>query len=102
MAQLRLAEASLAYSAGQYAITPMTYATSPDGSHHLVIEPTKGEFEGQVHARSYELRIHATDKRRRYLPTAGTSAGGWDAEQATATITLPRQTIRDGLSVVWH
>lgn len=94
---------SLAYSAGQYAITRMTYATSRDGSHHLVIEPTKGEFEGQVQARSYELRIHATD-RPSSVSANGRDVGRWtwDAQQATATIMLPRQTIRDRLSVVWH
>jgi alpha-glucosidase (family GH31 glycosyl hydrolase) len=94
---------SLAYSEGQYAQTAMTYAASSDGFHHLVIEPTKGTFQGQVQARSYEVRIHAVDR-----PSSVSVNGGdvgrwtWDAEQATAVVVLPRQSIRDRLSVAWR
>jgi len=94
---------SLAYSEGQYAQTAMTYAVSSDGFHHLVIEPTKGTFQGQAQARTYELRIHAADK-----PSSISVNGGdvgrwtWDAEQATAVVVLPRQLIRDRISVAWR
>ncbi len=94
--------ASLAYSQGQYALTPMTYTTARDGSHELVIEPTKGSYAGQVPARSYELRIHAVDK-----PPSISVDGSkinqwtWDAEQATATIMLAKRSIRDRVRVVW-
>jgi alpha-glucosidase (family GH31 glycosyl hydrolase) len=94
---------SLAYTAGQYAQTAMTYAASSDGFHHLVIEPTKGTFQGQVQARSYELRIHAADKPSS-LSVSGRDVGRWtwDAEQATAVVVLPRQSIRDRISVAWR
>jgi alpha-glucosidase (family GH31 glycosyl hydrolase) len=94
---------SLAYTAGQYAQTAITYAASSDGFHHLVIEPTKGTFQGQVQARSYELRIHAADKPSS-LSVNGREVGRWtwDAEQATAVAVLPRQPIRDRISVAWR
>jgi alpha-glucosidase (family GH31 glycosyl hydrolase) len=94
---------SLAYTAGQYAQTAMTYAASSDGFHHLVIEPTKGTYQGQVQARSYELRIHAADKPSS-LSVNGREVGRWtwDAEQATAVAVLPRQPIRDRISVTWR
>ena len=94
---------SLAYAAGQYAQTAMTYAASSDGVHHLLIEPTKGTFQGQVQARSYELRIHATDKPSS-ISFNGRDVGRWtwDAEQAMAVVVLPGQPIRDKISVTWR
>ena len=94
---------SLAYAAGQHAQTLITHASSSDGSHHLVIEPTRGTFQGQVQARSYELRIHTADKPSS-LSVNGEEAGHWtwDAGQATAVTVLPRQSIRDRNSVAWR
>ena len=94
---------SLAYTEGQYAQTAITYAASSDGFHHLVIEPTKGTFRGQVQERSYELRLHAADKPSS-ISVNGTDVGRWtwDAEQATAVVVLPREPIRDRISVAWR
>src|SRR6185312_14116489 len=94
---------SLAYEKGRYAVTPMTYATARDGSHRLVIGPSKGSFDGQVRARSYELRIHG--QRR---PLAVSLDGrrlerwNWDARTATTTIVLPEQGVRGTISVGWQ
>ena len=94
---------SLAYAAGQHAQTLITYASGSDGSHQLVIEPTEGSFTGQVQARSYELRIHTADKPSS-LSVNGEDAGPWtwDAGQTTAVTVLPRQSIRDRISVAWR
>jgi alpha-glucosidase (family GH31 glycosyl hydrolase) len=93
---------SLAYNQGQYALTAMTYATSSDGSHHLVIEPTKGTFQGQVPERSYELRIHAAGKPSSITVNGRPVTGASWAERATAVVALPKQAIRDRISVVWR
>jgi len=91
---------SLAYRNGQHALTPMTYATTGDGVHHLVIGPATGTFAGQVQRRSYELRVHGVDR-----PSSVSVNGrrfdswNWDAGDATAVITLPAQGIRDSLRV---
>ena len=94
---------SLAYTEGQYARTAMTYASSSDGFHNLIIEPTRGTFQGQGQARSYELRIHAADKPSS-ISVNGREVGGWmwDAGQAAAVVVLPRQSIRDRMSVTWR
>jgi len=94
---------SLAYAEGQYAHTAMTYASGSDGSHQLVIEPTRGTFQGQVQARSYELRIHATD-RPSSISVNGRDAGPWrwEAERATAVVAVPSQPIRERISVAWR
>jgi len=94
---------SLAYNQDQYALTTMTHATSSDGLHHLVIEPTRGTFQGQVPARSYELHIHAT-ARPSSMTVNDTDVDriDWDATQAVAVVALPKQTIRDKISVVWR
>ena len=94
---------SLAYTKDQYALTAMTYATSNDGLHQILIEPTKGAFQGQVQARSYELHIHAPDK-----PTSisfngrDVGQGNWDAKRVMAIVVLPKQPIRDRISVTWR
>ena len=94
---------SLAYAEGQYAQTLMTYASGSDGSHQLVIEPTRGTFQGQVQARSYELRIHATDKPSS-ISVNGRDAGPWtwEAEQTTAVVVVASQPIRERISVAWR
>ena len=94
---------SLAYAEGQYAQTLMTYVSGSDGSHQLVIEPTRGRFQGQVQARSYELRIHATDKPSS-ISVNGRDAGPWtwEAEQATAVVVVASQPIRERISVAWR
>ena len=81
----------------------MTYASGSDGSHQLVIEPTRGRFQGQVQARSYELRIHATD-RPSSISVNGRDAGPWtwEPEQATAVVVVPSQPIRERISVAWR
>src|SRR5256885_5068845 len=81
----------------------MTHASGSDGSHQLVIEPTRGTFQGQVQARSYELRIHATDKPSS-ISVNGRDAGPWtwEAEQATAVVVGPSQPIRERISVAWR
>jgi len=94
---------SLAYTKNQYALTAMTYATSSDGLHQILIEPAKGAFQGQVQVRSYELHIHAPDK-----PTSisfngrDVGQGNWDAKRAMAIVVLPKQPIRDRISVTWR
>jgi alpha-glucosidase (family GH31 glycosyl hydrolase) len=94
---------SLAYDQSQFALTRMTHATGSDGVQHLVVEPTKGTFQGQVPARSYELRIHTAAR-----PSSMTVNGSdvrqidWDATQGVAVVALPTQGIRDKVSVVWR
>ncbi|MFL6606072.1 MAG: TIM-barrel domain-containing protein [Steroidobacteraceae bacterium] len=94
---------SLAYNESQYSLTTMTHATSNDGLHHLVIEPAKGTFQGQVPARSYELRIHTAD-RPSSLTVNGSDVGPihWDAQQGIAVVALPKQAIRNRITVAWR
>jgi alpha-glucosidase (family GH31 glycosyl hydrolase) len=93
---------TLAYGEGQYAVTPMSYTTGSDGHHQLVIDPAKGSFNGQVQARSYELRIH-TDGKPAAIAIDGSDAGRWkwSAKDAIATVVVPKRTIRDRVSVTW-
>jgi alpha-glucosidase (family GH31 glycosyl hydrolase) len=94
---------SLAYGKDQYALTAMSYTTSSDDLHQILIEPTKGAFQGQVQARSYELHIHAPGK-----PTSirfngrDVGQGSWDAKRAMAIVVLPEQPIRDPVKVTWR
>jgi alpha-glucosidase (family GH31 glycosyl hydrolase) len=94
---------SLAYAQGQYALTPMTHATRNDGSHELVIEPSKGSFSGQVQTRAYEVRIHTPNK-----PLTVSIDGrevrqwSWRAKDATAIVVVPARAIRQKISVAWR
>ncbi|GLQ52006.1 TIM-barrel domain-containing protein [Dyella flava] len=94
---------SLDYEKGSYAVTPMNYETRPDGSHVLTVAATKGTYKHQPAARSYVIEIHALGKPQ------SVSANGqpvtqwsWDDKDAVATVTLPKQSIRDGVSVTWR
>jgi len=94
---------SLAYDKGEYAVTALTYTTSADGLHHLVIEPTKGSFRGQPDARSYELRIHTGGKAVAISVDGGeVAAGSWDAAQSATVVSLPSRSIHDRREIVWH
>jgi alpha-glucosidase (family GH31 glycosyl hydrolase) len=94
---------TLAYDKDQYAITTLTYTTSADGSHHLVIEPTKGAYQGQPGSRSYELRIHGVG-RPASISADGQDVGAasWDATQSATVVSVPSRSIRDRREIVWH
>jgi alpha-glucosidase (family GH31 glycosyl hydrolase) len=94
---------SLAYREGKFARTALTYATGSDGRHRLTIEPTRGTFAGQVTARAYELRIHATG-RPSAVSVNGREMRGWrwNAEQATAVVPVARTPIAERVSVEWR
>jgi hypothetical protein len=81
----------------------MNYATNADGTHHLVIGPVKGTFANQLQNRAYELRIHAAGKPKA-VAVDGTRASqsSWGAAQDMATVTLPRQGIRNRIEVTWR
>lgn len=94
---------SLDYGKGRYAVTPMHHHTAQDGSHELVIDPVKGDFEGQVQRRAYELRFHAAKK-----PGALTVDGKagptwrWDGKEGIATAVIPAASVHDVISLAWH
>ena len=87
----------------RYATTLIHHRSSQDGVQELVIEPAKGEFEGQVQKRIYELRFHASKK-----PAALTVDGKpgpawrWDGKENVATVSLPVRSIRDEVRMTWH
>jgi alpha-glucosidase (family GH31 glycosyl hydrolase) len=93
---------SLGYAKGEYALTSMTYAANADGSHTLTIAPAKGMYLGQPAMRSYVVRLHGTDKPRNISANGKPVAQwSWDDQDATATVTLPKQSIRDSVVVSW-
>ena len=94
---------SLAYAQGQYATTAMHYVTDKDGSHRLVIAPTKGTYANQPQTRSYELLIHATEKPQSITAGGQTiSHWTWYPEDGTTLVTLPSGSIRNGVTVSWQ
>ena len=86
----------------QFARTAMTHEAAADGSQRLLIRPAQGTFRGQPSARAYEVRIHAAGK------PASISVNGrlasrwaWDGAEGTAVLTVPRQSIREAVSIEW-
>ena len=94
---------SLAYAQGASAHTPIRHARGGDGLEQLLIGPTQGAFQGQLEERSYELRIHTTD-RPSSISLDGTplSQWTWEADQTTAVVSLPRRSIRNRIGVEWR
>lgn len=94
---------SLAYTKGQYALTSMDYVTTLAGLHTLTIAPAKGAYEGQLPARSYVLHIHAAGKPR-WVRLDGKPAAQWkwNNQTATASVTVPKRSIREGTNITWQ
>ncbi|MGO9851755.1 MAG: TIM-barrel domain-containing protein [Steroidobacteraceae bacterium] len=95
---------SLNYDAPQeHALTVITHAVGSDGVHRLVLEPTTGSFPGQLPARSYELRVHGAG-RPASITVNGRDGGrfSWNAQQGTASIAIPEQSIRERVSIEWQ
>jgi hypothetical protein len=81
----------------------MHYVTDKDGSHQLVIAPTKGTYANQPQTRSYELLIHATEKPQSITAGGQTiSHWTWYPEDGTTLVTLPSGSIRNGVTVSWQ
>ncbi|HET9819330.1 MAG TPA: TIM-barrel domain-containing protein [Rhodanobacteraceae bacterium] len=94
---------SLAYEQKRYALTPMTDAPTGEGSHRIVIGPTRGSFAGQVQRRSYELRLHGIRKPASISVDGGTAGQwSWNGGDATATIPIPVHSIHDRLVIEWR
>jgi len=94
---------SLDYEKDSYAVTPMNYETRPDGSHVLTVAASKGAYQHQPAERSYVIRIHALGKPQSVSANGKpVTSWSWDDKDAMTTITLPQQSIRDGVSVTWR
>ena len=94
---------SLDYAKGSYAVTAISYATAADGSHTLTVAPAKGTYKGQPTTRAYVICIHASGKPQSVSANGKTvDSWGWDDKHAVATVTLPKESIRDGVSVTWR
>jgi alpha-glucosidase (family GH31 glycosyl hydrolase) len=92
---------SLDYERGAYALTPMTYRTA-GARHRLVIGPTTGSFAAQRDQRRYRLRIH-TARRPAAIRVDGQPVAHWqwEANESTAFLVLPVESIRRALTVTW-
>ena len=90
-------------SPDRHALTLITHAVGGNGVHRLVVEPTSGSYSGQLLARAYELRVHGAG-RPTTISVNGRNAGSfsWDAQHATASIAIPKQSIRERLSIEWQ
>ena len=94
---------SLDYAKGSHAVTSMSYVTKPDGSHELAVAPAKGTYKAQPSLRSYVVRIHAQGKPQSVSVNGkATTQWSWDDKEAAAVVTVPQQSIRHGLSVIWR
>jgi alpha-glucosidase (family GH31 glycosyl hydrolase) len=95
--------ASLDYAKGSYALTELRYDAKADGSHALTVAPAKGTYRGQPPQRAYDVRIHAAGKPQSISVNGkATTQWTWDDQDATATVTVPKQSIRDAVSIVWR
>ena len=82
--------------------TRMTHETAADGSQRLLIRPTQGTFRGQPSARGYEVRIQGGAKPAAISVNGrATSGWSWDAAEATAVVTVPRQSTHEAVSIEW-
>ena len=92
---------SLQYHRGAYAWTPLSYIAEAGGVHRIEIGASKGEYNGQVKSRRYEVRVHGLLKpedvklgaqklEEREARECGVGCGGWtwDSKARITTIRL--------------
>jgi hypothetical protein len=79
----------------------MTYRTS-GGRHRLLIGPTTGAFAGQKAMRRYQVLIHSAHRPASIFVDGRRAADWhWQAQDSTASVTLPAASIRRARTVTW-
>ena len=94
---------SLDSDQGQHALTRLDHETAADGTQQLRIAPTQGTYRGQPGERSYQVQIHAI-ARPVAVAVNGSPSSRWsfDAREGTAVVSVPRQSIRQPVSITWR
>jgi len=93
---------------GACAFTPILSTSRGSNGTHLTIGPTTGSYNGQVAARSYEIRMHGASKPQRVKVNGITSGEGtgpgetwlWDTQTATLILHTASLGIRNQVSIV--
>jgi alpha-glucosidase (family GH31 glycosyl hydrolase) len=98
---------SLGYKSGDLATTQLGFAKSGDG-YQLTVNPTKGNFSGQVKSRSYEMRFHGLTKPRTVTANGRSVNAGasgeerweWDAARSVLKVYVKASDIKNAVNVV--
>ncbi len=93
---------SMDYQHGKYSWTPILYFNNSSGDE-IKIGPTKGEFNGQLKNRLYEIRLHASHQPKSILLNGmvlNPDRWSWDGKTALTRIYLPSENIRQELSIL--
>ncbi len=98
---------SLAYQHGAFSWTMLHFTREADGGYHLVVEPTKGRFRGQLSRRAYAISVRGihlpatVSLNGRPLSTERSSHGSWiwDNNTSTLKIHVPLENIRRRLDI---
>src|SRR5581483_9772167 len=78
----------LGYEHGQYADTPVDYASSP-GSSTVVIGPARGSYPGEPASRRYTVDLADVSRPRLVLVDGKPlAASGWSYSAATRTLSV--------------
>ncbi len=78
---------SLAYRAGEYALTPITCTTQND-TVTLTVGARKGKYAGMPATRAFHAVLHRTSQPKSAILDGKEVTGEWDAEQHTFTVFL--------------
>lgn len=73
------------YEKGMYAKTHVSYV---DHANSLVISPAEGEYDGQLHMRSYVAILHDSCQPKRVLVN-GKTYSDWEYDSISRTLTVP-------------
>jgi alpha-glucosidase (family GH31 glycosyl hydrolase) len=102
---------SLQYQLGRSSITQVTGGPTARDGYRMVIGPTRGDFNGQSQARTYELKLHGFPEPKHVRVDgmtlgAGAAKGqGWsyDGRRSTVRIRISSRSIRQAtrVAVAW-
>ncbi len=90
------------YQQGKFSLTPISFINYPNGNTKIKIGPTKGEFNGQLNNRVYDILLHAFHQPKSvWLNGIELSRNSWarDSSNSSSRIYLPSESIRKGIIV---
>ena len=88
-----------AYKTGASALTPLRY-TRKGNQIEIAVGATKGQFDGQLKTRAYQIELPATQRAQSATLDGSALTFRYDAATATNTIAVPSRSINGNFSVM--
>jgi hypothetical protein len=89
------------YKKGKNALTKLEYSRKKD-MHTIIINPTKGSYEGRLEKQSYKIELAASQKAKLAKINGKKVSVVYDKVKKTNTITIPESDINSKITVMYY